>query len=451
MSAALRNALLTLRDLLLTVGPFVLLAAGLLVAAYWWLKPAPPTTLTLATGQEQGAYAEFGRRYAAWIREHGIDVRLVGTQGTAENLQRLRDPASGVDVAFVQGGADAVQPPPGELKQDGLVALGSLFHEPVWLFYREDSAKRLLGRPTMEALAELKGWRLNVGGPGSGVPNLAMRLFEANRIDPAGIDLRRLGQTPAVVEMLEGRIDAVVFVSAPEAPLVQMLLQTPGIRLFEFVQAEAYSRRYPFLQPVVMPRGVVDLARDLPPRDVHLIAPTAMLVAREDIHPALVQLLVQAARQVHGDAGWFQRRGDFPSDRSLEWPLSREAERTLRNGTPWLQRYLPFWLANLVDRMWLVLLSIVAVLIPLSRIVPPLYELRVRSRIFRWYGQLRAVEDEWAKGGDRGELARRVDEVEARVERLAVPLSYADELYALRTHIGLVRNRISARPPGEGG
>jgi TRAP transporter TAXI family solute receptor len=447
MPSTLRNTLLTLRDLLVTAGPFVLLAAGLLAAAYWSLKPAPPTTLTIATGQEQGAYAEFGRRYAAWIREHGIDVNLVGTQGTAENLERLRDPASAVDVAFVQGGADAVQPPPGELKQDGLVALGSLFHEPVWIFYREDSAKRRLGRPTMEALADLKGWRLNVGGPGSGVPNLATRLFEANRIDPAGIDLRRLGQTPAVVEMLEGRIDAVIFVSAPEAPLVQMLLQTPGIRLFEFVQAEAYSRRYPFLQPVVMPRGVVDLARDLPPNDVHLIAPTAILLAREDLHPALVQLLVQAARQVHGDAGWFQRRGDFPSDRSLEWPLSREAERTLRNGTPWLQRYLPFWLANLVDRMWLVLLSIVAVLIPLSRVVPPLYELKVRSRIFRWYGQLRKVEDEWAKGGDRGELARRVDEIEVRVERLAVPLSYADELYALRTHIGLVRNRIAV-PPG---
>jgi len=176
---------------------------------------------------------------------------------------------------------------------------------------------------------------------------------------------------------------------------------------------------------------------------LRLIAPTAMLVARDDIHPALAQLFAQAARSIHGDSGWFQRRGEFPNDRALEWPLAHEAERMLRSGTPWLQRYLPFWLANLVDRMWLVLLSIVAVLIPLSRVVPPIYEFRVRSRIFRWYGQLRRIEDEMIGGGDRAALERRVDELDARVERIAVPLSYADELYALRGYIQMVRGRLA--------
>ena len=449
MPRFLRLAFQTLRDLLLTAGPFALLAAGLLVAAYWTLQPTPPTTITLATGQEQGAYAEFGRRYAAWLARHGIEVQLRATQGAAENLDLLRDPASGVGIAFVQGGADAQPDLSGQPKEDGLVALGSLFYEPVWLFYREEVARKRLRRTTVESLADLRGWRLNVGSPGSGVPNLMSRLVEANRLDPAGIDLRRLGQTPAVMALLDGEIDAVVFASAPESPLVQMLLQTPGIRLFDFVQAEAYSRRYPYVSPVVLPRGVVDLARDLPPRDVPLIAPTAMLVAREDIHPALVQLFVQAAQAIHGEAGWFQRRGEFPSERSLEWPLAREAERTLRAGTPWLQRYLPFWLANLVDRMWVVLLSIIAVLIPLSRIVPPLYAFRVRSRIFRWYAQLRDIEDEMdAQRSATDRLLARLDELDARLEQLTVPLSYADELYALRSHIQMVRGKATRASQG---
>ncbi len=448
MPRFLRVAFQNLRDLLVTAGPFALIAAGLLAAAYWTLQPTPPKVVTLATGQEQGAYAEFGKRYKDWLARYGIEVRLRTTQGAAENVELLRNEASGVQVAFVQGGADSRPTLPGQPKDDDLVALGSLFYEPVWLFYREDVARRRLRRVAIEGLADLRGWRLNIGTPGSGVPNLMTRLFEANRVDPASVRLRTLGETPAVAAMLDGKMDAVVFASAPESLLVQMLLQTPGIRLFDFAQAEAYSRRYPFLSPVTLPRGVVDLARDLPPRDVQLIAPTAMLVARDDIHPALIQLFVQAARSIHGEAGWFQRRGEFPSERSLEWPLAREAERTLRGGTPWLQRYLPFWLANLIDRMWVVLVSIIAVLIPLSRVVPPLYEFKVRSRIFRWYAQLRDIEESIDDREDAaGRLLERLDQLDARVERLTVPLSYADELYALRSHIQMVRSRIGRVAP----
>jgi len=448
MPRFVRVAFQTVRDLLVTAGPFALIAVGLLAAAYWTLQPTPPKIVTLATGQEQGAYAEFGSRYQAWLARHGIEVRLRTTQGAAENLALLRDEESDVQVAFVQGGADSQPTLPGQAKDDGLVALGSLFYEPVWLFYREDVARQRLRRDAIEGLADLRGWRLNVGTPGSGVPNLVTRLFEANRVDPATVGLRTLGETPAVAAMLDGDIDAVVFASAPESLLVQMLLQTPGIRLYDFAQAEAYSRRYPFLSPVTLPRGVVDLARDLPPRDVQLIAPTAMLVATDGTHPALIQLFVQAARSIHGEAGWFQRRGEFPSERSLEWPLAREAERTLRSGTPWLQRYLPFWLSNLIDRMWVVLLSIVAVLIPLSRVVPPLYEFRVRSRIFRWYAQLRDIEDDVDEREDTARrLLERLDQLDARVERLTVPLSYADELYALRSHIQLVRGKVTRSAP----
>jgi len=297
-------------------------------------------------------------------------------------------------------------------------------------------------------LTQLAGWRLNIGAEGSGVPVLMQRVIDANRLDASSLELLRKPQTPAVVDLLEGKSDALVFASAPESLMVQMLLQTPNVRLFDFAQAEAYSRRFAFMSPVVLPRGVVDLARDMPPSDVRLVAPTATLLARDELHPALVLLFVQAAKTVHGDAGWFQKKGEFPNPRNTERPLAPEAQRYYQSGAPFLQRYLPFWAANLADRMWVALLAIVAVLIPLSRVVPPLYEFRIRSRIFRWYGQLRAVEDSAAKRPS-GELVQQLAELESKVERINVPLSYADELYALRSHINLVRRRLETwTPPG---
>jgi hypothetical protein len=243
--------------------------------------------------------------------------------------------------------------------------------------------------------------------------------------------------------LLEGRLDAAVLVSPPESPMVQMLLQTPGIHLYEYAHAEAYSRRFPYLVPVVLPRGVADLSRDVPREDITLIATTTALVSREDTHPALMQLFVQAAARIHGGPGWIARAGEFPNDRPGEYPIAKEAQRFYQSGPPLLQRYLPFWLANLVDRMWVALFSIVAVLIPLSRLVPPLYEFRIRSRIFRWYRNLRQIESDLQdKQASREELLAALDRLERRAFAVTVPLSYADELYALRQHIDLVRARL---------
>jgi hypothetical protein len=246
--------------------------------------------------------------------------------------------------------------------------------------------------------------------------------------------------------LLAGEIDALVFASAPESLMVQMLLQTPGIRLMDFAQSEAYSKRFPFLTPVVLPRGVVDLAHDLPADDLRLVATTTALLTREHTHPALLQLFAQAARDLHSPAGWFNRAGSFPTIEHSEYPVSREAERTITGGQPFLQRYLPFWLANLVERMWLALGIIIAILLPLSRIVPPLYQFRIRSRVFRWYGQLRAIELQMQEGSDPAQLAEQLDVLERRVSGISVPLSYADELYALRNNITLVQHRLRAHP-----
>lgn len=444
MPKVLRNTLLSARDLLVTAGPFLLLALVLLVVAYFALDPTPPKKVVLATGPDQGAYAEFGKRYAAALKKRGIDVQLRNTAGAAENLRLLLDPASGVDLAFVQGGAG--ERARAQADADALVSLGSLFHEPVWLFYREESAQRQLKANTLTTLTQLSGWKVNIGARGSGSANIVRKMLEANHIDATTMTLLRLEQTPAVMSLLAGEIDALVFASAPESLMVQMLLQTPGIKLFDFAQSEAYSRRFPFMSPVILPRGVVDLAKDSPPADVRLVAPTAALAAQRDTHPALIQLFVQAAHAVHSEAGWFQRKGEFPSGKNTEWPLSKEAERFFRSGPPLLQQYLPFWLANLIDRMWVALVSIIAILIPMSRVVPPLYEFRVRSRVFRWYGQLRAVENDQDERTPE-ELMTELDRIEAKVGNITVPLSYADELYALRSHINLVRRRLQAAVP----
>jgi TRAP transporter TAXI family solute receptor len=436
-----RETLISVRDLTLAWGPFFVIGLALLVLAYFWLQPQPPHHVVLGTGPENGAYDEFGRQYAAELKRYGITVELRHTAGSRENLVLLRDGKQKVDVAFVQGGASETIRTKAEEDQEPVVSLGSLFFEPVWLFYRAE----LFGKKSFNMLTQLRGRRVNIGARGSGTPGIVMRLMAANQIERDDFERSALPDQDAVIALLEGKLDALFLVAAPEAPFVQMLLNTPGVRLFETVHAEAYARRYRYISPVVLPRGVAHLSADVPPHDLQLIATTTSLVAREDIHPALIQLLVQAASRIHGAPGWISRAGEFPRAAGNEFALSPVAERYYRNGPPLLQRYMPFWLANLVDRMWVALFAIVTVLIPLSRMVPPLYRFRVRSKIFRWYRNLRVIEAELeANDRPREALLESLDKLEARVTAISVPLGYATELYALRQHIDLVRERLRA-------
>ena len=461
MPKTIRYTLLSLRDLWVSAGPFILLAAALLVLAYWWLDPNPPKRVTVATGPAQSAYEEFGKRYAKALAPEGIQVVLVPSEGSAANLQLLRE--GKVDVGFVQGGTSDYTA--GD--EENLASLGSLFVEPLWLFYREDAARKVAaaaraakapgGRrakadpadaaedASLTSLTQLQGLRVNLGTPGSGVPSLMAKLFDSNRIDPAAMTISRLEQTPATVAFLGGELDAIVFASAPESLMVQMLLQTPGVKLMNFAQSEAYSRRFAFLTPTRLPRGVVDLAGNIPPDDVRLVASTTSLITRSGTHPALQQLLAQAGNGIHGGAGWFKGAREYPNRDNSELPITKEAERAITNGTPVLQRYLPFWVANLIERMWLVMGIIIAIMLPLSRIIPPLYAFRVRSRIFRWYGQLRDIEnrvDGSGEGSGNAALLEELNSLESRVEKITVPLSYTDELYALRSNIHLVRKKL---------
>jgi TRAP-type uncharacterized transport system substrate-binding protein len=440
----IRVALVSVRDLVLTFGPFVLIAIALLVAAYAILDPTPPKQVVLATGPENTAYARWGDLYAAELRRFGIRVELRPTMGSLQNRRLLRDPKERVDLAFVQGGSnDGTQANDKKEEMEELVSLGTLAYDPVWIFYRIESAKKLNKDAVLTGIPQLRGWRVNVGVRGSGTPGITNRIFGANAVERDELKRTNLDETSAVVSLLDGNLDAAVLVSAPESPMVQMLLQTPGIGLYEYRQAESYARRYPFLTPVILPRAVVDLARDVPSKDVTLIATTTSLLARDDIHPALVQLFVQAASRIHSGPGWIARAATFPNAQQGEFALAKDAARYYQSGPPLLQRYLPFWLANLIDRMWVALFSIIAVLIPLSRLLPPLYEFRIRSRIFRWYRNLRQIESDHELGEKRPpELLAALDKLETRVSAIAVPLSYTDEVYTLRTHIELVRERL---------
>ncbi len=435
MSKTIRYTLLSLRDLVVSAGPFVVLAATLLILAYWWLDPNPPKRVTLATGPAQSAYEEFGKRYVKILAAEGIEVALLPSQGSAHNLQLLREGKA--DLGFVQGGTSDYSAADAE----HLTSLGSLFIEPLWLFYREEAAQKAAKTGGLNSLTQLQGMHINLGTDGSGVPSLMGKLLESNRIEPASLTITTLDQTPATMAFLGGELDAIVFASAPESLMVQMLLQTPGVKLMNFTQSEAYSKRFSFLSTARLPQGVVDLARNIPSEDISLVAPTTSLIARSSTHPALVQLFAQAGNVIHGPAGWFKDAREFPNRNHSELPISEEAERAIKNDAPLLQRYLPFWVANLVERMWLVMGVIIAIMLPLSRIVPPLYEFRVRSRIFRWYGQLRDIEMR-SENEDSAILLQALDELESRAEKITVPLSYTDELYALRNNIQLVRKKL---------
>lgn len=411
-----------------------------LFAAFWFtgklIKPAPPKHVVLATGVQGGGYAEFGEQYKKLLARDRIDVELRPSFGSVENLKLLRDKTTDIGVALVQSGIG--QPEEG----DELVSLGSVGYEPLWGFCR--------GVKPINDVPDLKGKRIAVGAPGSGTRELSLALLEANGMRDGAVTILDIGGLDGAEALLTGKTDCLFIIAAPLAGIVRAILYSPGVQVINFARADAYVKRLPFLSKVELPEGAIDLERNAPPHDVTMVAATAELVARDDLHPAIQMLLLQAATTVHSKPGLFQRESEFPSARHTDFPLSEHARRYYQSGRPFLQRYLPFWLANFIDRMWVMILPIIAIAIPLSRIVPPLYQWRVRSRIYRWYGELMFIENELRDGVSQVEATdfnARLDWIEKEVNGLTPPLAYADQLYALRQHIDFVRQKIASAPP----
>ena len=344
MKMAEKLKLISWRDIVFVALPSLLLAIGAFWLAAQYIKPAPPDQLVISTGGDSGAYQIFAARYKDVLARYGITLVAKPSAGSTENLARLRDPAFGVDVAFIQAGTAR----PNE--DDGLFSLGDMYHEPLWIFYREAA----LGRT--DNLLDLKGKRIAVGGPGSGTRHLAMELLAANGIDAKNSKLIEVGGLELMGRLQKNDIDAVFVVGPTQSSLVWSLLYAPGVRLMSLARADAYTRRFPYLTRLVLPRGVIDLPQDIPPSDIQLVSPMATLLAREDTHPALIDLLMQAADEVHGEPGVFQKPDEFPRAGHGEFPLSPEAGRYYKSGKPFLQRYLPFWAATLIDRTVVMLL-----------------------------------------------------------------------------------------------
>ena len=427
---------LSLRDLTVVALPMALIALGALWLAYQFVQPAPPNRLVMTTGAAGGSYDIYAKRYRDILARNDITLELRPSSGAVENFQRLRDIDTDVDVGFVQGGIGTAS------EEDGLVSLGALYYEPLWLFYR--------GARTIDRVTQLKGRRVAIGPEGSGSRRLARQILAANKIDPAHAKLLDIGLSGAAQAFRDGKIDAALVIAGVDSPSVQELLRMPGIRLMSVNQAAAYTRIFPFLSSVTLPQGSIDLVRNIPDRDTVLLAPTANLVARDDLHPALVSLLIQAATEVHGQVGTFQRAGEFPAPIAVDFPLSDEARRFYKSGPSFLQRFMPFWVAVLAERLAVLLVPLVVILIPLFRVLPPLYSWQVRSRMNRWYGRLKQLEGEVGRGGKPlSEYLARLDEIESGVHRVKVPLAFTQEFYTLRQHIEFVRAQIEASRPRE--
>jgi TRAP transporter TAXI family solute receptor len=419
---------------------FIILPAVLLVIAAFWftaqfIQPAPPRHVVVSTGAPGGAYEMFAARYADVFRRNGIELEARLSAGALENLQRLKDPEQDVDAGFLQGGLARGDSDP------NLVSLGSFYLEPLWVFHR--------GGAGIDRLTQLAGKRVAIGGEGSGTRALALELLEANGVTAENTRLLPLGGLDAVAALASGKADAIFLVGVVQSPAVWTALYTEGLHLISFTQADAYARRFPYLSKIVLPRGAIDLVRDIPAQDVQLIAPTASIVVREDTHPALIDLFMQAAAEVHGEPDIFQDAGEFPNEKQVDYPLSTEADRFYKSGVSFLQRYLPFWAATLIDRLIVLLIPLIAVLFPLFKILPLLYSWRVRARVYRWYGELKFLEHEIedAPPAQREEWLSQLDRLEERVNQIATPLAFANELYILREHIGLVRNRLKETAP----
>jgi TRAP-type uncharacterized transport system substrate-binding protein len=422
------------RELLIVCVPAVLIV----VAALWFLlrlvQPSPPGVITIATGGTSGAYFGFAKRYAEHLARSGIRLEVRSTGGSIENARLLADPNSGVDLALLQGGVSNS----GDLP--GVVSLGRAFVEPLWVFYRS-------GGP-IDMLHQLRGRRIAIGPEGSGTRHLALTLLRSNEIDDTSATLIPSTGKAAAEALVAGDVDAVFLAMAPESPLVQSLVRDPAIRLMSFSQADAYTRHMPFLQRIVLPKGGFDLVRNIPDRDVALVAPVAAVVARNTLHPALSGLLVDAMREVHGKGGLFHRFGEFPKAIDPEFELGNDVERHYKAGPSFLKRFLPFWLAIFIERMLVLAVPVVGLFIPLFKGVPLVYKWRINRRLLYWYGRLKVLESQVAADPDGAGIAtqrRELDRIDQAVRIIPVPLGFSEQYYTLRGAIDLVRQRVMSQ------
>jgi TRAP-type uncharacterized transport system substrate-binding protein len=422
-------ALLYRRYLVVGLIAVVVLTVAAAWLAFTLLSPTPPRSIAMATDPEGSISAELGKRYQEHLARNGIEVRLVPSVGAVENIARLRDPKSGISVSIIPSGITNQQQSP------DLVSLGTLFYEPIWFFYR--------GR--IETYKGLHGLRISIGPEGSGTHAMSVELLARVGIIQRNAELLPIAAEAAAEKLIQGDINATVLLAAWESPVVRRLLSAQDITLASVRRADAFVSLYPFLSKVVLPAGVGDMVANRPPTDTILIAPKASLVVRNDLHPAIQYLLLEAATEIHSGPGMFRKAGQFPAPESIDLPLSSDAHRFYKVGPPFLQRHLPFWLAVLAQQLLVLLIPVLAVLYPLLKFLPAVYGWAMRRRVFRLYNELKRLEDRLnslAADESRADLITRLDRLEDRASRFRLPSAFRPLLYTLRVHISLVRQRL---------
>ena len=425
------------RDLLLVGLPTLLVVLAAIGVGIKAMGFAPPSTIRFISGPEGSGYRNLADKYQQVLKRYGVKVEIIPSRGALENLEKLSDRTAKLDVGFVQGGLAEGH------DIAGLHSLGSVFAQPLMVYARTSQP--------IELLSALRGKRLAVGAEGSGARVLALKVLKANEMDGPPTVLLDLSGEEAAKALLAGKVDAAFLMGDSATPQVMRSLRgAPGIELVDFRQADGYLRKFRFLSKLTLPEGAMDLGKDYPPRTLQLIGPTVELVARDKLHPALSDMLIGAAREIHGGPGLFRNAGEYPAPLARDFPISREAERYYKSGEQFLYKRLPFWLASLIDRLLVLLLPLLVVIVPATRLAPTIYRWRVRSRIYRWYGALMAIERELRNPNDKDErdkIRSRLDEMALAVREIRTPPSFADQLYALRDHIAAVRERLDGGLP----
>ena len=417
-----------------------LVAAGAiaLLAALGWglytvIEPAFQTRIVITTGADKGIYRGFAERYAPLLKRDGVTLDIRSSSGSVENYQRLKDPTSEYQVGFIQSGTTVPQ------ETDQLQTIAAVSYEPIWVFYR--------GGTTVNRLAQLRGKRIGVGVPGSGLLEVSQVLLGYSGITRDNTQLLQMDANKAYRCLEDGCLDAAFFIGRPDAPMQKTLLNS-DLQLMSFAQADALVQKFPSLSKVTFPRASTSIVNDSPQSDVTLLAATALLVAKDTLHPALVYLLLDAAKTVHSGEDYFTPLGAFPNLNSDEFPISSESERYFKSGRPFLQRYLPFWLASFIERRLLILLPFMAVLIGVLQALPRMLESRIKKRFIVWYRELKSLEDEIWKTTQPSarQVAQWRDEIEdidAQASQIRVPTRYLHDIYALKQAISVVRHRVS--------
>jgi TRAP-type uncharacterized transport system substrate-binding protein len=409
-------------------------ALGIVSVVLIYFFPAPPSKVVMATAFKGASFEYYGRIYRKIFARFHVELELRETAGALENVKLLQDQKSGVQIAFVTGGvSDGTHAP-------GLLSLGTAYNQPFWIFYSSNEP--------FDRLSQLKGKRIAVGPVGSGTRYSAEQILGKGGINSETATLLPFAGTIAVKAMNEGKVDAVWIIGAPDASAVQSFLRDPDVRLMNFPTAAAFTRIFPEVVRLVLPQGVVDIDRNVPPNDVTLIGTTTKVLVRSDLHPEIVQLLLHTMVEAHSGPNIFQRSGEFPNSADTEYPVAPAAIDFYKNGPSFMQRHLPLWLSVHVQRAIAVLVTVIAISLPLFRFLPQTYNWITRRRLFYWYGKLKALEDSFDVSPSDKHLTEKQEEIERiedAVSHIRFPLAFSDQVYNLRSHIDIVRRKIASR------